>query len=175
MTAFKIIQSSPPHTGSTVLVNLLHGYLIPDEPIHWNSEKLIDKFLVTKTHSTNIEKWERVYPHYKLLFIMSERNDGKVTRLIDTKYKRRSNVLVVNYDQLLETDNNSIQNIIDYMYDIFDTFLPKEISPHKDERSIKDDMMKRFNLVNETVERMKDKPFREYDKFTHIHGSHRNR
>jgi len=36
-------------------------------------------------------------------------------------------------------------------------------------------MEKRFKKVNETVELMKDKPFREWYKFTCVHGSHRNR
>ena len=36
-------------------------------------------------------------------------------------------------------------------------------------------MEKRFKKVNETVELMKDKSFKECDKFTGIHGHHRNR
>ena len=36
-------------------------------------------------------------------------------------------------------------------------------------------MEKRFNIVNETVEKMKHQKFKEYDEFTHIHGSHKNR
>lgn len=36
-------------------------------------------------------------------------------------------------------------------------------------------MEKRINILNEMVEKMKDKPFSEYDLFTGIHGHHRNR
>ena len=36
-------------------------------------------------------------------------------------------------------------------------------------------MEKRFNIVNETLEKMKHQKFMEYDEFTHIHGSHKNR
>ena len=35
-------------------------------------------------------------------------------------------------------------------------------------------MDKRFKKVNETVELMKNKPFSEVDKFTGIHGHHKN-
>ena len=30
--SYKIIQASPPRTGSTVLHNLLHGFICPTEP-----------------------------------------------------------------------------------------------------------------------------------------------
>ena len=40
---------------------------------------------------------------------------------------------------------------------------------------IKDDMKKRVKIVNEVVKLTKDKPFKEWDKFTGIHGGHRNR
>tara|TARA_B110000879_G_C11175577_1_gene515812 strand:+ start:2274 stop:2813 length:540 start_codon:yes stop_codon:yes gene_type:complete len=172
---FKIIQSSPKHTGSTLLLNLIHGFLSPDEAIHWDTERLIDKYLITKTHNLHIEEWENKYQQYKLFFIMSERNDSKVKKLINEKYKQKSNVLIINYDKLLETDKRSINDIIDYVFDIFINFIPKELHPQKDNHLIKEDMKKRINKLNETVERMKDKSFELWDRFTGIHGSHRNR
>ena len=171
----KIIQSSPPHTGSTLLLNLIHGFISPQEEIHYDTETLIDKFLITKTHNTNIEFWEKTYPQYKLFFIMSERNDSKIVSKINNEYKKKSNVLVINYDKLLETNNNSIKNIVDYLFNEFNNFIPKELKPNKDDDLIKDDMEKRVKKVNETVKLMKDKPFSEWDKFTGIHGHHRNR
>lgn len=171
----KIIQSSPPHTGSTLLLNLIHGFISPQEEIHWDTNSLIEKYLITKTHNTNITQLENKYPQYKLFFIMSERNDSKIKRKIPDKYKKKSNVLVINYDKLLETNNNSIKNIIDYIFNEFNNFIPKEIKPNKDADLIKDDMGKRFKRVNETVELMKDKPFSKWDKFTGIHGGHRDR
>ena len=175
ITKFKIIQSSPPRTCSTVLSNLIHGYLSPDEKIHWKTEILIDKFLITKTHNTNIDFWEKTYPQYKLFFIMSERNDNKVKQMINSKYRQKSNVLIINYDKLLVNDNNSQKNVINYIFNQFNDFIPKELKPNKDDDLIKDDMEKRFNILNETVEKLKHKKFSEFDQFTHIHGSHRNR
>ena len=71
MNKYRIIQASHARTGSTVLVNLLHGFMTPKQPVHYNSEQLIDKFLITKTHNTNINFCENNYNKYKLFFIMS--------------------------------------------------------------------------------------------------------
>tara|TARA_B100000073_G_C23589914_1_gene515882 strand:- start:162 stop:683 length:522 start_codon:yes stop_codon:yes gene_type:complete len=171
----KIIQSSPPQTGSTLLLNLIHGFICPEEETHWSTETLIEKFLITKTHIIDITYFENKYPQYKLFFIMSERNDSKIVSKINNEYKKKSNVLVINYDKLLETNNNSIKNIVDYIFNEFNNFIPKELKPNKEDDLIKDDMEKRVHKVNETVELMKDKPFSEWDKFTSIHGHHRNR
>jgi hypothetical protein len=171
----KIIQSSPIHTGSTLLLNLIHGFISPNEEIHWDTHKLIHNFLITKTHDTNINEIEKKYPKYKLFFIMSERNDSKVKSEINNEYKKKTNVLVINYDKLLETNDNSIKNIIDYTFNEFNNFIPNELKQNKDDNLIKADMEKRIKIVNEQVELMKNRPFHEYDKFTGIHGSHRNR
>ena len=170
----KIIQSSPSHTGSTLLLNLICGFISPEEKIHWSEEE-IHQFSIIKTHFLNIIELENKYPQYKLFFIMSERNDSKVQKEINNEYKKKSNVLVINYDKLLVTDNNSIKNVIDYIFNEFNNFIPNELKPNKDDNLIKYDMENRIKLVNETVENLKDKPFWEWDNFTGIHGSHRNR
>ena len=36
-------------------------------------------------------------------------------------------------------------------------------------------MEKRLNILNETYKKMKHMSFNVIDKFTHIHGNHRNR
>jgi len=174
--AIKIVQASPWRTGSTLLVNLIHGFISPQEEVHYDTESLIHEFLITKTHTTNIDHLEKEYPQYKLLFIVSERNDSKVQSLIINEYRKKSNVLIINYDKLLETENNSSSTIIDYIFNEFDNFIPKELKPAKDAYLIKDDMKKRVKIVNDTVEAMKDKAFNDPpDKLTGIHGSHRNR
>ena len=50
----KIIQLSPHHTGLTLLLNLIHVFLSPNESIHWDTKKLIDEYSITKTHNINI-------------------------------------------------------------------------------------------------------------------------
>ena len=168
----RIVQSSKPRTGSTLLVNLIHGFLCPQEAINYSNHNIKNK-LVTKTHDTNIKKIENEFPNeiYKLFFIMSERNNN----LSEIRKYNKKNVLIINYDKLLETNDNSMEDIIEYTFNEFNNFIPKELKPDKDDESIKDDMKKRMKLVNDTVELMKHKPFSQFDTFTHIHGSHRDR
>ena len=135
----KIIQSSPPHTGSTLLLNLIHGFISPQERIHYANynifDELIHKFSIIKTHDLNIIDLENKYPQYKLFFVMSERNDRKVQKEINNEYKKKSNVLVINYDKLLATDN-SIKDVIDYIFNEFNNFIPNELKPNKDDNLI---------------------------------------
>lgn len=106
---------------------------------------------------------------------MSERNDSKVKKMINFKYREKSNVLIINYDNLLVNDNNSQSNVINYIFNKFNEFIPKELKLNIEDDLIKDNMEKRFNIVNEIVEQMKYEKFDVLDNFTGIHGSHRNR
>ena len=171
-TTTKIILASPPHTGSTPLLNLVHGFLMPEEPRHWCTERLIDQFMITKTHQLNLDRWEEKYPHYDLYFVMSERNDDKMSRTICEKDKQKINVLVVDYQELLVTP---VENMIDNMYEKFHKFFPKEIIPLGNKTQIKQAMIERFNGMNQCVEQMKNKPWNICDDFYGIHGGHRNR
>lgn len=170
----KIVQSSPPRTGSTLLLNLIHGFLAPDEEVHCKPEDLRNHRLI-KTHNIDIMALEKHFHEYKLFFIMSERNDKKLKLLINSEYKQKPNVLVINYNYLLQTDKNTMKNIVDYTFNKFNQFIPKELKPKKPDVLIKQDMMQRFRTVNATVELMKNEPFTKWDKFTGIHGSHRKR
>tara|TARA_B100000900_G_C20588764_1_gene720746 strand:- start:969 stop:1511 length:543 start_codon:yes stop_codon:yes gene_type:complete len=175
MKEIKIIQTSPTRTASTVLLNLLHGFLIPNEEIHWSTETLIDKYLITKTHNIDVNSLENKYNKYQLYFVMSERNDDSVNKLIDNKYRTKTNVLIVNYTELNETESNTLDNIIDNMFNKFINFLPQEIIPKKNKNVFKEDMKKRIEKMNKIKEEIKDKPFSYWDKFTGIHGHHTNR
>ena len=44
--------------------------------------------------------------------------------------------------------NYSQKNMIDYIFDEFNNFIPKNLKPNKDDDLIKDDIEKRFNIVN---------------------------
>ena len=106
---------------------------------------------------------------------MSERNDDKVKKLINNNYRKYTNVLIFNYNELLETDKNDLNNIINNAFNKFMNFIPKELIPEKSSDLIKEDMKKRIIRVNETVIQMKDMSFEIWDNFTGIHGGHRNR
>ena len=170
----KVVQSSPPRTGSTLLLNLIHGFLSPCEQIHWNTEKKIDEFMITKTHETNLEKFTKKY-EYEFYFIMTERYDDNVHALIDKKYKTLENVLIINYDEINVTENLSLDDVINNIYLKFVKFFPLKIIPQKDSLYIKKDMKKRILGMNDCVEKLKSRDFSYWDKFYGIHGSHRNR
>ena len=52
---------------------------------------------------------------------MSERHDSKVRKKINPEYRKKSNVLIINYDKMLVSDNNSQMNIIDYIFSKFNS------------------------------------------------------
>lgn len=166
----KIIQASPPHTASTVLVNYLHGYLTPEEPIHWED----DSYLIMKTHNVNIDKLIKKYSDYKCYFVVSERNDSKEKAMINQKYKKYDNVLIINYDEIKDTTNNDmLNNITNNLFAKFQNFIPINTSVNKEE--IKKNMSERIKNMNKKYEEIKNKPFSYHDKFYHIHGHHKNR
>jgi hypothetical protein len=124
-----IIQTGLKRTGTTFLVNLLYGFIIPDEAIHgyFNIEDPIEPFSkcsIFKSHILNIEDIINKYSNkYQLYFIIAERYEK-----IDEKYKELHNVLIFDYyKELLESDDNSIQNIVDNAHKKLSLFLPDNI------------------------------------------------
>ena len=92
----KIIQTSPPHTGSTLLLNLIHGYLLPECKIVWGEDNnelekvyIKETDLIVKTHINNIDKIIDDYKEYDLYFIVSIRHDEKIQRNI------KKNIIVI--------------------------------------------------------------------------------
>ena len=171
----KIIQTSPSHTGSTVLLNLIHGFLAPNEQIHWKTEHKIHQHLITKTHNTNLDELTAKFKQFKLWFVMSERSDEKTCKLIDDKYRTNKQVLIINYTEINETPNLSLDNIVENIFSKFMAFFPKNLIPNKDNNKIKSDMKNRIVEMNKVTEEIKTKSFKYCDAFYGVHGSHRNR
>jgi len=100
-----IIQSSPKHTASTLLVNAIYG-LIPelfDKKIITtridNFETYFENIIVIKNHNTNIDDLIHKYNQkYKLVFICSERQE--MGYVIDEKYKTYNNVVIFDFSEL---------------------------------------------------------------------------
>lgn len=150
MKEIKVIQASKPHTGSTLLTNLIYGLLCPEDLIYFsdtNCEKL-----VTKSDNLDINSWEENFSEYELYFICSIRKDEKINVDIDEKYKSKNNVLVIDYSRLNEINST---NNVDYIFDLLINFLPKSIIPQ--EKDLKLNMINRFNLMNQTYESIKHK------------------
>ena len=168
-----IIQTSPMHTCSTLLVNALYG-LIPEcsnKRIYgvWNKnfENFFKNIIIVKTHDTNIDELIKRYSNYKVVFVCSERKEKN--KLINPIYKTYDNTIVFSYEELNETENNSLQDIVDNIYIKVKKVLPEDIQLDKTK------CIERINNMNIRYEEIKHKPFHYVDPFFEIHGSHRNR
>jgi hypothetical protein len=168
-----IIQTSPKHTASTLLVNAIYG-LIPelfDKKIITtridNFETYFENIIVIKNHNTNIDDLIHKYNQkYKLVFICSERQE--IGYVIDEKYKTYNNVLTFDFSELNETTNNTLIQIADNIYNKVQKVLPDiELDTTK--------CIERIKLMNIRYAEIKNKPFNYIDDFFEIHGSHRNR
>jgi hypothetical protein len=169
-----IIQYSPEHTASTLLVNALYG-LIPSlkhKPISYNDFRLNPnaEVQVIKTHASNLDMFINKYSKlYKLFFICSEREE--LNLLVNSKYKSYENVLVFPFSELNETESNPLSNIINNIASKMSNKFGGLLNITLDV----DSGIRRVTLMNELYETIKHKPFTYYDRFYHIHGSHRNR
>jgi hypothetical protein len=170
-----IIQTSPPHTGSTFLVNALHGLftILHDKPIVYrepinNIENIFkgDIFIV-KTHDMNIDKIIEKYGDlYTVYFVCSERKNKEI--IINNKYKTYENVIIFDFDELNETSSHPLTEIVD---NIYNKIYPKITGFELD----KEKCCQRIIDMNNRYELIKEKPFSYVDDFYEIHGHHRNR
>jgi hypothetical protein len=165
-----IIQTSPYHTGSTLLVNMLYGFLCKDLAIHWCNvteiKKFDEDFKIIKSHIIDIDSITRELSNdFELYFICSERDSKK----IDAKYYHYKNVLVFDYSELLETKDNSVASIVNNAHQKLIKFLPKHLVLSNV------DAFNRITDMNKLYEQIKDYPFSYIDEFYQIHGSHRDR
>jgi hypothetical protein len=165
---FKIIQCSPPRTASTLMVNLIAGLILPRYSILFRTgpDSSSEIPFILKTHHTDITDWKEKYPDEKLYFIATER-DGYGR--IEKKYHSCRDVIIFNYNELLETENYSVKDIVDDAHERLLKFLTNDVILNKD------DAVKRIHHMNEIVEYCKYRPFEHCDSLTNIHGSHRNR
>jgi len=169
-----IIQTSPYHTASTFLVNSIYG-LIPElfnKKIIgiWNNnfETYFQNIIVIKCHNTNIDELiEKYSKQYELFFICSERQE--MNYIIDEKYKNYNNVITFDFNELNETEDNTLNEIVDNIHYKINNLLNNLYELDKTK------CLERIKLMNNRYEEIKNKPFTYVDNFFEIHGSHRNR
>ncbi len=169
-----IIQTSPHHTASTLLVNALYG-LIPrlkNKRIvgfweqNWESEFDSD-IIVLKSHNLDIDWFVKHYSRfYDLYFVCSEREEKNLH--INPLHKHYQKLLYIDYKELNETKSNSLEDIIDNIVAKLNKYIPNL------ELNSKTGLLRVLGM-NEEYELIKDKPFTYVDEFYHIHGSHKNR
>ena len=168
-----IIQTSPHHTASTFLINALYGITNEnyDKAIIkiWDTNYILNKKVnIVKNHVFNIDELTQKYGQdYNLFFIGSERKNKN--KLIQSKYKNYKNFLIFQYEELLETNENTLSDIIDNIYNKLLNLLPRTTVLSKE------NAINRITMMNERYESIKNKPFSYVDPYYELHGSHRNR
>ena len=166
-----IIQTGHMRTGTTLLVNLLYGFMSPNEKIHclWEPDHAIHPFhtySIYKSHNLNIDRFMKYYGEtHNLFFICTERNNKK----IDEKYKKYNNVLVFDYNEILETDSYNMNQIIDNVYFKLHCFFQDSVLLDKET------CRKRIEKMNETYAKIENRDFSYVDEFFQLHGKHRKR
>mgnify|MGYP005988942739 FL=1 len=167
-----VIQTGHMRTGTTLLVNLLYGFISPHEKIHclWETHHDIQVFHtkcnIYKSHCLNIDEFMRHNQEkYNVFFVCTERDDKK----IDEKYRNMRNVLLFDYNEILETDSYTTDQIIENTYNKLRAFLPETISLDKET------CITRIENMNETYKEIENKDFSHVDDFFQLHGKHRNR
>ncbi len=175
----RIIQSSPAHTGSTVLANLLYGMFAPREPVSFSmtadsigKEEKNSESRILKTHNIDFDYWSDELSCSDLFFMITHRANHKQ---IDVKYQAWPNVLIFDYDEINETDGNSLWEIVDNAFDKIFNLMEGSIEPRLSTEEVRWNMMDRIVCMNQRYDEIKDRPFSYYDEFYHIHGSHRGR
>ena len=167
-----LIQVSAPGTGSTLLVNILYGLFESNKSIYHTrfGVQRYQRVALVKSHECNLDVWNnRLKNKYDLYFITSIRNEhGK----IDDKYiKPENKILWIDYKDLLEREDYSVEEIVKCVYHKLYDFLPENIAMLMNIQAAVD----RVNKMNARYEQIKDRPFKFYDRFYHIHGHHRGR
>ena len=162
----KIIQTSPCGTASKLLANVVYGLISPNTAIDLGKGASdLTKDMVA-THELELDVLlDQLSKKYKLYFIVSERRQHNKT--IPAKYYDYDDIYVFQFEELNETPNNSVTNIVDTVYKKLIDKLPFTLN--------KKTAVERVNNMNALYERIKERPFAYYDKFYCIHGHHRGR
>ena len=169
-----ITQTSPYHTASTLLINALYG-LVPFFKRHrivTGDEKdafryIKNNLLIYKTHDLNIERIQNNLKsnNYTTYFISSERPEKGY--MFPDEYRNWENVIVFDYSELNETEENTIENIVDNLIKKIQHIFPFELD--------REGCITRIREMNARYNEIKDQPFEYIDPFYEIHGNHRNR
>ena len=167
-TNIRIYQSSYFSTGSTLLTNLIYGFLDPDKSTGWG--KNFEEHICLKTHTVEMNTL-LCNKRYNIYIISSERRK----KYPKNYYKNTDKVLIIKYDEILETENNTLKQICTNICKKFLNFLPNEVQMSISEEETINNMIKRIQNMNKKIEELKDKDFNHFETFFGVHGSHRNR
>lgn len=172
----RIIQSSNPGSGSTVLSNILMAFFQPYENLTWMgkpyyNQDLVNNNIVIKTHHKRLDEWiDKFGDHYDLYFIISDREDYDWH-----KYREYNNVLFIKYHDILETEKKSVNDICINIFEKCLNFLPDNYMIYIRRNISINNAVNRINNMNKRYNEIKNKPFDFVDKYYQLHGNHRNK
>jgi hypothetical protein len=169
----RIIQSSQPRTGSTLLTNILYGLFCYDKNACFSNQidtQILKTNFILKTHQTDLLGIQKKIINYNLFFVCSER--PQINRKLKPAHKTKANSIIFDYTKdLLIQDTKTIIDVVKYVKLKLETKLPEDIMKLANIELAS----KRIEEMNEYYETIKDKPFSFFDDHYGIHGSHRNR
>ena len=161
----KIIVTAFTNTKSNFLINIIHGLIYNDEPIYTDIEKWIEHKLIIKTHDTNIEKLNITYGNsYNLYFIGCEN-----VRPYLKKYYSMENVIIFKTPSLIISETNDLQNIVEYVYNTLQPFLPSELF-NIDKTTMLNKAIQRILNMTAAYHTIENKYSNETNTFYNIHG-----
>lgn len=117
---------------------------------------------IVKSHDCNVDEWVRKNPD-KQIFVVASQRKGVGMFPVYT----HDLVHLFEYEELLyDTDQGRI-DVINHVARVLKQLIPFEQRTKA--------ALQRVIEMDKCCEEIKDKPFKYYDLFYHIHGSHRGR
>lgn len=153
----RVILLCYPHTGSTVLHNLLQGFYQPGTPVKVTSgDEMVDDiktYGLVKSHDVDrLEELSRIFPHS--WFVCSRRKQS---------YPNHPRLIEIPFELLSNPDVHYVAEQVSHML----KNIPWECNVLAG--------AERLRGMNSMYDVIKDRPFSYYYPYYHIHGSHRNR
>jgi len=182
----KIIQASFPCSGSTILCNVLYGFFCPLMPIVFRPADSVPLIFPEDSQNSRFIYKSHIYKDtslglklldsdkHNIFLIMSER-DKKYPK----ELRNHTKVLIFPFEDLAARDSyypdspHSLEWVISNIYEKLTEFLPPQLFCNESEMI--ESALKRVTSMNKVCEDIKDKPFSYFDKFYHVHGSHRGK
>lgn len=163
----KFVQISRVGTGSTVLVNVLHGLVAPHDPVRYVEQPVaLGPGQVCKTHCQDYSGWCQRNPT-DVAFVTSER-PGFARNV--AAFRRDPRTCVVLYADLLETPTHRCVDIVRAVAARLTCAYGLPFGPEAIERAVA-----RLRAMNRVQAQLAAQPFTCVDAFYAVHGSHRGR
>lgn len=178
----KLIINTRDGTGSTLVTNMVLGFFEPDQPVTGitKHQKQLIKERKYKQVFDNFASRMVLKAHFMEMFDHIDTRYITVHRPIkpmSNKIFNSDNILVLEYSKLLykseysPQSNKSVEQVVNYVANGIENKFPGiKITEHQRKSG-----HERVLNMDKVYEDIKHKPFRYFDKFYHIHGSHRSR